>query len=59
MNPNQRKVVIIAAVVVGGLLARYLSYPEDLRPLHEEWLSFAILAAAVGISAYIWMGGRR
>ena len=59
MNPNQRKVVIIAAVAVGCLLARYLSYPESLRPLHEEWLSFAILAAAVGISASIWMGGKR
>jgi hypothetical protein len=59
MKPNQRKVVIIATVVVGGLLARYLSYPEDLRSLHDEWLSFAILAAAVGISAFIWVGGRR
>jgi hypothetical protein len=59
MNPNQRKVVIIAAVVVGCLLVRYLSYPEDLRPLHDEWLSSAILAAAVGISAFIWMGGKR
>ena len=59
MNANQRTVLIVTAVAVGGLLARFLSYPEWRRQLHDEWLSLAILAAAVGASAFIWLGGKR
>ena len=59
MNAKQRKVSIVAAVAVAGLLARYFSYPDQLRPLHNEWLSLAILAAAVGASALVWFGDRR
>ena len=59
MNAKQRKVLIVAAIAVGCLLVRYLSYPDQLRPLHEEWLSLAILAAAVGASALVWFGDKR
>jgi len=59
VNAKQRKVSIVTVVAVGCLLLRYLSYPEQLRSLHYEWLSFAILAAAVGASAAIWLGGKR
>jgi hypothetical protein len=59
MNANQRKVSIVTAIAVGFLLAQYFSYPERLRPLHNEWLSLAILAAAIGASAFAWMGGKR
>jgi len=59
VNAKQRKVLIVAAIAVGCLLARYLSYPDPLRPLHEQWLSLAILAAAVGASALIWLGNKR
>jgi hypothetical protein len=59
MNANQWKVLIVTPIVVGCLLARYLSYPESRRPLNNEWLSLTILAAAIGASAFIWMGGKR
>jgi hypothetical protein len=59
MNAKQRNVLIVAPIAVVCLLARYLSYPEELRPLHDEWLSLAILAAAIGASVFIWLGGRR
>ena len=59
MNAKQRKVLIVAAIAVGCLLARYLSYSEPLRPLHDEWLSLAILAAAAGASAFVWFRGKR
>ena len=59
MDAKQRKVLIVAAIAVGCLLARYLSYPDSLRPLHDQWLSLAILAAAVGASAFIWLGNKR
>ena len=59
MNAKQLKVSIAAAVVAGCLLLRYLSYSEELRPLHFQWLSLAILVAAVGASAAIWLGSKR
>lgn len=59
MNKHQRNIVVIAVIAVACLLARYVSYPEHLRPFHNEWLSLAILVAAVGISAFIWMGRKR
>jgi hypothetical protein len=59
MNANQRKVLIVTPIAVGCLLAQYLSYPEWLRPLNNEWLSLAILTAAVGASAFIWMSSKR
>jgi hypothetical protein len=59
MNANQRKVLIGAPIAVGCLLAQYLSYPEQLRPIHEGWISLAILAAFVGASAFIWLGNKR
>ncbi len=59
MKASQRKVLIVSAIAVGCSLARYLSYPEGLRPLNNHWLSLAIIAAAVGASAFIWMGGKR
>ena len=59
MNAKQRRVSIVVVIAVAGLLARYFSYPDQLRPLHDEWLSLAILAAAVGASVVVWFGGRR
>jgi hypothetical protein len=59
VNAKQRKVLIVAAIAVGCLLARYLSYSERLRPLHDEWLSLAILAGAAGASAFVWLAGKR
>jgi hypothetical protein len=59
MNEKQRKVLIGTVVISGGLLAQYLSYSEQLRPIHEGWISLAILAAFVGASAFIWLGEKR
>jgi hypothetical protein len=59
VNAKQRKVSLVAVVAVAGLLARYFSYPDQLRPLHDEWLSLAILAAAVGASALVWFSDKR
>jgi hypothetical protein len=56
MNAKQRTVLIVTVIAVGCLLAQYLSYSERLRPLHNDWLSLAILAAAIGVSAFVWLG---
>ena len=58
MNAVQLGVAGATAVVTGGLLAKYLSYSEELRPLQDQWLSLAILAASVGIAASLWSGRR-
>ncbi len=56
MNTRQRKVVLVAVIVAGGSLARYLSYSESMRLIHTGWLFFAVLAVVVGISAFVWAG---
>ncbi len=56
MNTRQRKVVLVAVIVAGGSLARFLSYDQWARQLHMGWLSLAVLAVVVGISAFVWAG---
>jgi len=51
-------VALVTVVVTGALLAKYFSYSEDVRPLYEQWLSLAILAASAGVAAFIWLGRR-
>lgn len=58
MNAIRSGVALATVVVTGGLLAKYFSYSEDVRPLYEQWLSLAILAASAGIAAFIWLGRR-
>jgi hypothetical protein len=54
MNAVRLGVAGATVIVTGGLLAKYFSYSEELRPLQEQWLSLAILAASVGIAASLW-----
>ena len=56
MNAVRLGIVGATVVVAGGLLAKYFSYAEALRPLHEQWLSLAILAASLGVAAFVWLG---
>jgi hypothetical protein len=44
MNTNRWVVVGATVVVAGGLLTQ------------SKWLSLAILAAAVGVGAFVWAG---
>ena len=56
MNSTQKKVLAITVVGSGALLAKYLSFSATARPEQEDWLSLAILVAAVGVAAVVWTG---
>jgi hypothetical protein len=56
MNTNRWVVVGATVVVAGGLLTQSLGYHGGVLQIHPKWLSLAILAAAVGVGAFVWAG---